>query len=235
MEKNKKNTEEECSSISNGKAVEHTNGILYDCQSGKPERARGYVPETDEPWRHEIYKVAREHFDKAVYLLQTETGIYINSRMAEELAENYAAMRAYNYIDATTNNIPWYLLYSFPGFPLYHMAVMENTILHKQLEKLGFSMRKSKMDGFVYVEDKEGYLLIATNYRYHKDKVGHLAEELDFSVVRPDPALTDTLLYLPVIRFSVRVHSEHFEELINSKKWTPVQELLDIAERYMAP
>lgn len=235
MEKNKKNTEEECSLISAGKAVEHTSGILCDCQSGKPECAMRYVPETDEPWRHEIYKVTKEHFDKAVYLLQAETGIYVNPGMAKELAENYAAMRAYNYIDATINNIPWYLLYSFAGFPLYHMAVMENTTLHKQLVKLGFSMRKSKMDGFVYVEDKEGYLLIATNYRYHKDKVGRLAEELDFSVVRPDPTVTDTRLYLPVIRFSVRVHSEHFEELVHCKTWTPMQELLDIAERYMAP
>ena len=87
MEKNKKNTEEECSSISNGKPVEHANKILCDCQRGKPDRVMGYVSETDEPWRYEIYKVAKEHFDKAVYLLQAETGIHINSRMAEELAE----------------------------------------------------------------------------------------------------------------------------------------------------
>lgn len=96
-------------------------------------------------------------------------------------------------------------------------------------------MRKSKMDGFVYVEDKEGYLLIATNYRSCMDKTGHLIEQLDFSVVRPDPAVTVTLLYVPVIRFSVRVYSEHFEELLHSKAWTPVQELLDTAKRYMAP
>ena len=235
MEKNKKNTEEECSSISNGKAVEHANKILCDCQRGKPDRVMGYVSETDEPWRYEIYKVAKEHFDKAVYLLQAETGIHINSRMAEELAENYAAMRAYNYIDATINNIPWYLLYSFPGFPLHHMAVMEHAALHKQLVKLGFLMRKNEMDGFVCIDDKEGYLLIATNYRYHKDRAGHLAEQLDFSVVRPDSAVTDTRLYLPVVRFSVRVHSEYFEELVHSKTWTPVQVLLDITEKYMAP
>lgn len=43
--------------------------------------------------------------------------------MAEELAENYVNLRAYNYIDATLYNIPWYLIYSFTGFPLYHMII----------------------------------------------------------------------------------------------------------------
>lgn len=87
MEENKKNTETGRSLTSIGKTAEYTNKILCDCQSGKSERAMKYVQETDEPWRHEIYKVAKEHFDKAVYLLQAETGIHINSRMAEELAK----------------------------------------------------------------------------------------------------------------------------------------------------
>lgn len=82
-----------------------------------------YVPETEEPQRQELYKIAKEHYDKAIYLLQEETGIYITLTMAETLAENYVIMRAYNYIDATVYNIPWYLIYSFTGFTLYHMIV----------------------------------------------------------------------------------------------------------------
>lgn len=65
-----------------------------------------YVPETGDPQRQELYKIARDHFDKAVCLLKKRTGIYITIPMAEKLAKNYAAMRAYNYIDATVYNVP---------------------------------------------------------------------------------------------------------------------------------
>ena len=41
-------------------------------------------------------------------------------------------MRAYNYIDATVYNIPWYLIYSFHGFPLYHMIIRKNSTLYKE-------------------------------------------------------------------------------------------------------
>lgn len=48
-----------------------------------------YVPETEEPQRQELFKVVKEHYDKAIYLLQEKTGIYITLKMAETLAENY--------------------------------------------------------------------------------------------------------------------------------------------------
>lgn len=192
-----------------------------------------YVPETEEPQRQELYKIAKEHYDKAIYLLQEETGIYITLTMAETLAENYVIMRAYNYIDATVYNIPWYLIYSFTGFTLYHMIVRKNTSLYRHLLQLGFVLKDSKVKGHVYVENSEGYLLTATNYRYVVDENDNLNEWLDFSIIRPDATVTDTLLYVPVDRFSVSVDSYHFGNLINYQNWSPRQKVLDIAKRYM--
>lgn len=194
-----------------------------------------YVAETEEPQRRELYKIAKEHFDKAVYLLQKTTGIYISLAMAEALAENYVIMRAYNYIDATNYNIPWFLLYSFSGFPLRHMIVKKNTVLYRHLKRLGFILKNSNIRGHVYVEDKEGHLLTATNYRYAVDKNDMLNEWLDFSIIRPDDTVTDTLLYVPVGRFPINVDSYHFGNLINYKDWTPRQNVLDIAKKYMNP
>ena len=194
-----------------------------------------YVPETEEPQRRELYKIAKEHFDKAVYLLQKETGIHITLAMAEMLAENYVIMRAYNYIDATIYNIPWYLIYSFSGFPLYHMIIRKDTTLYRHLSQLGFVLKDSKIKGHVYVENNEGYLLTATNYRYATDKNDSLKEWLDFSIIRPDATVTDTLLYVPVDRFSVSVNSYYFGNLIQYQNWNPRQKVLDIAERYMNP
>lgn len=194
-----------------------------------------YVPETEEPQRQELYKIAREHYDKAIYLLQKETGIYITLHMAEALAENYAIMRAYNYIDATIYNIPWYLLYSFNGFPLYHMMIRKNTTLYRHLLKLDFNLKNSKNKEYVYVENNEGYLLTATNYRYVVDKNDNLNEWLDFSIIYPDDTVADTLLYVPVDRFSVSVDSYHFGNLIHYEKWKTRQNMLDIAQKYMNP
>ncbi|MEZ3463554.1 MAG: helix-turn-helix domain-containing protein [Lachnospiraceae bacterium] len=196
---------------------------------------REYVPETEEPQRQELYRIAKEHYDKAIYLLQEETGIYITLKMAETLAENYVIMRAYNYIDATVYNIPWYLIYSFTGFPLYHMIIRKNTTLYRHLIQLGSVLKDSKIKGHVYVENSEGCLLTATNYRYVVDENENLNEWLDFSIIRPDATVTDTLLYVPVDRFSVSVDSYHFGNLINYQKWSLRQNVLDIAKRYMEP
>lgn len=194
-----------------------------------------YVPETEEPQRQELFKIAKEHYDKAIYLLQEETGIYITLKMAETLAENYVVMRAYNYIDATIYSIPWYLIYSFNGFPLYHMIIRKNTTLYRHLTQLGFVLKDSKIKGHVCVENNEGYLLTATNYRYVVDENDNLNEWLDFSIICPDDTVTDTLLYVPVDRFSVSVDSYHFGNLINYKGWRTRQNVLDIAKRYMNP
>ncbi len=194
-----------------------------------------YVSETEEPQRQELYEIAKEHYDKAIYLLQEETGIYITLKMAEALAENYVIMRAYNYIDATIYNIPWYLIYSFTGFPLYHMIIRKDTTLYRHLIQLEFDLIDSKVKGHIYVKNSEGYLLTATNYRYVVDENDNLNEWLDFSILRPDATVTDTLLYVPVDRFSVSVDSYHFGNLINYQNWSSRQKVLDIAERYMTP
>ena len=44
-----------------------------------------YVPEAERPQRVELYQIAKAHFDKAIYLLEKEIGIYINLDMAEKL------------------------------------------------------------------------------------------------------------------------------------------------------
>lgn len=192
-----------------------------------------YVPETDEPQRRELYRLARENFDKAIYLLQKRTGIHITLAMAEALAKNYAAARVYNYIDATNYNIPWYLVYDFPGFPLYHLIIEKNTTLYKHVVKSGLTVRDSRVKNCVYVADNMGYLLIATDYRYTVGKNDSLNEWLKFSILRPDDSKPDILLYTPVEHFSVSVDSYHFGNLINLEDWTPNEKLLAIADECM--
>ena len=113
------------------------------------------------------------------------------------------------------------------------MIIRKNTTLYRHLSKPGFVLKDSKIKGYVYVEKSEGYLLTATNYRYVVDENDDLNEWLDFSIIRPDATVTDTLLYVPEDRFSVSVDSYHFGNLINYQKWSSRQKVLDIAKRYM--
>ena len=78
-------------------------------------------------------------------------------------------------------------------------------------------------------------MLTATNCRYVVDENDNLNEWLDFSIIRPDATVTDTLLYVPVDRFSISVDSYHFGNLINYQNWNPRQNVLEIAKRYMNP
>lgn len=193
-----------------------------------------YVPKTEEPEREELYRIAKENFDKAIYLLQDTIGLYITLQMAEELAANYAGFRVYNYIDATIYNIPWYLIYSFNGFNLYHMVVKKNTTLYRHLKECGIHMLESRIKGHVFVEDKRGYVLTATDYRYVVDKDENLNEWLDFSILKPDDNIDDVLLFQAIDRFSVRVDSYHFGNLVNYKGWTSREKLLEVAEKHMS-
>lgn len=201
----------------------------------KANYVKEYVPETDEPQRHELYKIAKEHYDKAIYLLQKETGIYITHAMAEKFAKNYTVERAYNYIDATMYNIPWYLIYSSSGFSLHHMIFKKNTTIYKHLRQLGLELRESNIKGSVYVEDHEGCRIVATNYRYSVDKNDHLNEWLDFSITCPNNSKDDPRPKSILDRFSVKVDSYYFENLIHFKNWKPRQNILDIAAKYMNP
>lgn len=64
-------------------------------------------------------------------------------------------------------------------------------------------------------------------------KNDNLNEWVEFSILRPDDTVKETLLYIPVDRFFVSVDSYHFGNLINYKDWKTRQSLLDIAEKYM--
>lgn len=192
-----------------------------------------YISKDEQPYRQELYQIARDNFDKATYLLEKTTGMLITKKMACKLAENYAAVKAYNYIDATIYNIPWYLIYSFDGFPLYHMIVKKSTTLYRHLDNLDINMKESKIKQHVYVEDDRGYVLTATNYRYVVDDNEDLNEWLDFSVLKPDETESKTRLFNSIDRFSISVDSYHFGKLITYSKWKTRQTMLDIASKYM--
>ena len=41
-----------------------------------------YVPETEEPQRRELYRIAKENYDKAIYLLQKQIGIHMSKQIS---------------------------------------------------------------------------------------------------------------------------------------------------------
>lgn len=194
-----------------------------------------YVPQEEVNQRQDLYRLAMEHYDKVIYILGKEIGIHIGKELAELLAENYSQRRAYNYIDANMYNIPWYMIYSYSGFNLHQMIVDKKSILYRKLVENGFGFKKSKIKNHMLVNDSNGHLLIATNYRYHVDSDERINEYIDFSIVKPDENEPDVQLYNLVTRFSIKIDSYYFENLINYGKWTENQSILQIAREYMHP
>ena len=60
------------------KGINIPNVVQYDeyrfrhcpCHKIRADYIREYVPETEEPQRQELFRIAKKHYDKAVYLLQ---------------------------------------------------------------------------------------------------------------------------------------------------------------------
>ena len=115
------------------------------------------------------------------------------------------------------------------------MIIRKNSTLYKHLLQQGFVLKNSKIKKHIYVADNKGCLLTATNYRYVVDKNDNLNEWLDFSILRPDDKVTDTLLSVAMDRFSIKVASYYFGNLLNYSDWNPRKKVLHIAERYMNP
>ena len=53
--------------------------------------------------------------------------------------------------------------------------------------------------------------------------------------MKPDPKLTDVLLFNMVKRVSVKVDSSYFGNLVEYKDWKTNTKMLEIAAKYMNP
>ncbi len=219
----------------NIKGVSEYNEYKYLCcpyHKKKADYIKEYVDETEEPERKRLYQIAKDNFDKAIYLIGKTLGLYVSEHLAEDLAHNYARLRVYNYIDATIYNIPWYMIYGYQGISLYHMLIRKNGVLYKRLKKLGIKFNRGNSRDYEYIENKE-YSVTVTNYRYSIDKDDNYNEWIDVSITVPDN--NNAMLGTSVDRFSIKVDSYYFGNLIEYDAWESNKRLLDIAERYMNP
>ena len=192
-----------------------------------------YVPEFEKEDRKKIYELARDHFDKAVYLIERTVGIRINISMAEEMAGYYAAARAYEYKYATTDNIPWFLLYGFPGFNLYHKVIKKDSALYRHLKKAGgVKLIASNKEGYVYVEE-DGITpfdrhLICDEYGYDVDKDDEIHEHLAFAILETmDDGTTRA-----INRFRLNVDPFYFGNLVGYADWKRNNILCEAVRKY---
>ena len=193
-----------------------------------------YVPQGETPKRKELYEIARKNFDKAIYLLGEATGIYYNLDMIRKLAINYVTERAYNYIDATIDNIPWFILYSYKGFPLQHMLVRKDSALYRKMREIGIPTKKSRKEGYVYVEESKGYVIKMTNYTYNVDKEYRINEKAHFAILEPDEDINETVLYKAKGRYKIKVDTNHYMNLLKYSKWKTNEKVMEIVKETMA-
>ena len=134
-------------------------------------------------------------------------------------------------MDATIYNIPWYLMYCFNGFPIYHLIIKKGTTVYRHFRELGVLLKESKIKGHVYIEDNNGLIIKAINYHYTvNDDSDSLNDWLKFAILKPDEERTDTLLYKTVDEFSVSVDSYYFGNLIEYENWKCNENLLKITD-----
>lgn len=116
-----------------------------------------------------IYNTAHQYFDHAINLIERALGIKVSHAYAEAIANNYVNRNVDMYRGACVDNIPWMMIFSMPGTPLYGRQISKNSPIYDyishnkdvQLEETGdpFWQRIGKTNSFLNLD------MVITNYR----------------------------------------------------------------------
>lgn len=99
-----------------------------------------------DPLARAIIEQMIKHFDKWIYFLQKETGIFISETLAETLLRGYLAAGGFLYYDATLMNMPLMLLHGVGRYRLNGRVILDKSL----------KQALSKIPQLVFEGDKVG-------------------------------------------------------------------------------
>lgn len=76
-----------------------------------------------------ILRLLIEQFDRVVYLIGKDTGIWFSRKMLATMLQVYRSMQGYLYMGATLLNVPWIFAYMTNATSLYYQKIADNAPL----------------------------------------------------------------------------------------------------------
>jgi hypothetical protein len=71
----------------------------------------------------QILAIVLTQFDRVIYVIRKETGIWISPKIAVTMLENWIEAEGYRFHDATLRNIPWMFAYRSKGLSIFGQKI----------------------------------------------------------------------------------------------------------------
>ena len=82
-----------------------------------------------------ILQLLIDQFDRVVYLLGKQTGIWLTRKRLEDMLDTYRQMKGFMYMGATLINVPWIFAYMSNSFPLFYQKISDNPALAQAVSR----------------------------------------------------------------------------------------------------
>ncbi len=189
-------------------------------------------------FEREIYCALRDNFDRAVYIIAKDTGIWIGKTLAEKMLRSYLSNLGYAYQWGTLYNIPWVMCYCANSFWLYNQAIRKDSALYDVLSKrkdVSFVSRgenSGKDTNYASLQNAaRKFISYRLHFMHHKRKIvsDEVKETIEIRVSTGEPP------YEWIFKDTIEINETRFPKLINSKGKEEFRDrtLLDIAKNLM--
>lgn len=164
----------------------YTEEDYYDCPFANHNRhTTTTIRSKKSQLSKDILLTVREQIDRITYFLNEHTGLFISTKLASDMLDNYLKSEGWRYRNATLYNIPWIFAECNTAFPLFGKCIRKDSELYQSLStncsNLIFTpVTFGKKHEYVQITSSS-YLTLNILFCHHNRKMedGKLLESID--------------------------------------------------------
>lgn len=183
----------------------------------------------------QILQLLHDQFDRVIYILSKDTGIYFSQAMSKKMLQGYLSREGWSFRDAAPYNLPWTFVEGQTALPLFGQRIRRGCALYDAIVARCPSARLAEVSGgnSVRILQNSGQY-VDLNFTFvshiHTVQEEHLHETIDFWVYSGEPPELKN-----VYRAPVQIQTDYFLNLIalSDERSHRNQRLLEIAHELL--
>lgn len=193
----------------------YTNYCPYNTHSIEHDPSDKYIRVTKHSMA--IFRLIEDYFDKIIYIIKKEYGIYVSNNKAIDILEQLNDFEVWYCTAIDEGNIPWVIMYHLNAENLYGKLIRANSPLYNALKKQGIKFEKtpySNLERFLGVQGNSfAWTYKITNHRRKIDENDNLIETFD-EVVFEETSKGQVERY----KRTIEIDRQYLHNLIHSEK-----------------
>jgi len=216
--------------------AEYDEDAYLDCPYSDPNR----TPPTsrcklESRISKQILQLLHDQFDRVMYILSKDTGIYFSQAMAEKMLQSYISREGWSFRDAASYNLPWTFVEGQAALPLFGQRIRKGCALYDAIAANCPTVCFDESTGgdSVRIQRNPGQY-VDLNFTFvshiHTVQEDHLNESIDLWVHSGEPPDLKT-----VYRAPLQIQTDYFLNLIalSDERSHRNQRLLEIAHELL--